>query len=79
MEVKVEGRFEFGCGKQHEWSKGKEKYVHPRGRKVRNIPLVSKGSVVAAGKEGNVTKDRTRFYSGAGNGLEKRAQGRRRE
>lgn len=53
--------------------------MHPRGRKVRNIPLVSKGSVVAAGKEGNVTKDRTRFYSGAGNGLEKRAQGRRRE
>lgn len=41
--------------------------MNSRGRKVRNGPVVSKGSVVAAGKEVNVTKDRTRFYS-AGNG-----------
>lgn len=24
-EVKVEGRFEFGCGKQNKWYKGRER------------------------------------------------------
>lgn len=56
-EVKVERRFEFGCGKQKKW-KG-EKHASPRGRKVRNIAVVSKKNVVAAGKEGKVTKYRT--------------------
>lgn len=36
-----------------------EKHVSPGGRKVRNIPVVSKKNVVAGGKEGKVTKYRT--------------------
>jgi len=42
--------------------------VSPRGREVRNIPVVSKKNVVAAGREGKVTEYRAGFYSGAGNG-----------
>lgn len=58
-EVKVEQRFEFGCGKQSKCYKGREKHVSPRGRKVRNTPVVSKNKVVAAGEEGKITTYRT--------------------
>lgn len=67
-EVKVEERFEFGCGKQNRWYKGREKHLSPTGRKVRIKPVVPKKNVVAAGKEGKVTKCRTWFCSGVGNG-----------
>lgn len=72
-EVKVERSFEFGYGKQHTLYKGRQKHK-PQEKKCQKLAGSFKENVVAAGKEGKVTKYRTQFYSDMGNVEQKRAQ-----